>query len=372
MTHDLPETVLQFGSGKFLRAFADLFVHQANEAGQSVGGVVVVQSTGRTRADQLNRQQGRYRVLVRGQADGVLVDRVEESASNRRALVAESEWAEVQRVGRSRELRWIISNTAEAGYDLNAADRPGAAPPASFPAKLLLMLRDRFDCGAGGVTIVPCELFEQNADRLRDIVSGLAAHWEMAADFVRWMHEECCWLNTLVDRIVVDPPPDHPLSAADPLLCLTEPYALWAVEDNGELFEHQAIRRAADVRPFFLRKVRILNAAHTALVAYALPRGIRTVREAVQDHSVRGWLGQLLFEEIVPVLEGRVEDPAGFARQTLERFANPFLEHRLQDIAVYHAAKARIRLQPTRAEYLERFGRNPPRLDEALAAVPTL
>ena len=118
------------------------------------------------------------------------------------------------------------------------------------------------------------------------------------------------------------------------------------------------------LEPYYLRKVRILNGAHTALVAKAMPLGFTTVRQAVLDPEIGGWLRRLLFEEIVPVLEGRTEDPEPFARQTLERFANPFLEHRLADIALHHDVKLQTRLAPTYHEFIERFGREPPLLAE--------
>src|SRR5437879_6100644 len=156
----LPETVLQFGSGKFLRAFADLFIHQANLDGQAVGRVVVVQSTGDERARLLNRQGGRYHVLVRGLLGGQTVDRTEQAASISRALVAARQWPEVVAVARSPDLRYVISNTAEVGYTLDPQDRPGDAPPRSFPGKLLLLLKERHEAGPPGVTLLPCELFE--------------------------------------------------------------------------------------------------------------------------------------------------------------------------------------------------------------------
>ncbi len=96
------------------------------------------------------------------------------------------------------------------------------------------------------------------------------------------------------------------------------------------------------------------------MVHQARRRGIATVREAVDDPEIGKWLDRLLFDEIVPTLEGRVEAPEQFARQTLERFRNPFLEHKFTDIAVYHDAKVKIRLVPTRAEFIAKFGRTPP------------
>src|SRR5262245_61806992 len=160
---DLPETILQFGTGRFLRAFADLFIHQANEEGQTVGRVVLVQSTGGDRAGGLEKQGGRYHVVVRGIEDGEVVDRVEECGSISRALVASTQWDEVLGVARSPHLRVILSNTTEKGYDLDPADTAESTPPRSFPAKLLAVLRARFEAGLPGLTVVPCELREHNA-----------------------------------------------------------------------------------------------------------------------------------------------------------------------------------------------------------------
>ncbi len=369
----LPETVLQFGSGRFLRAFADLFIHQANGRGQAVGRVVVVQSTGADRAGGLNRQSGRYHVVVRGLEGGAVVDRVEAVESVSRAVAAATQWDEVRALARSPDLRVVLSNTTETGYDLDPADRPGDAPPRSFPAKLLAVLRERFTAGLPGLTVVPCELREHNADLLRGIVERLARGWNLPDDLRHWLGHECLWLNTLVDRIVTGTPKEHPLLAADALLTVCEPYALWAIEQKpgaAPFLRHPAVVWTPDVQPYFLRKVRILNGAHTALLIRAKPRGFVTVREAVGDAELGAWLERLLFEEVVPVLEGRVEDAPGFARQTLERFRNPFVEHKLADIAAHHASKVAIRLAPTRQEYEAKFGRVPPLLDEVLRLPP--
>jgi tagaturonate reductase len=371
MDNQLPETILQFGSGKFLRAFADLFVHQANVAGQQIGRIVAVQSTGDDRAQLLMRHEGRYHVRVRGQCGGAAVDEVLESTAIQRALAASRQWPEVLDLARSPDLRYVVSNTAEEGYRIDAADQPGDGPPRSFPAKLVQVLHTRFTAGASGLEFLPCELFEQNADLLRGIVRRLAETWSLSRDFLAWLESECVWRNTLVDRIVCNPAPDDPLLRHDRLLAVTEPFAFWAVERQPgwpEWIRHPAVLETSDVRPFFLRKVRILNAAHTALVAKALPRGISTVREAVSDDQVGDWVRRLLFEEIVPTLEGRVADPASFAAMVQERFLNPYLEHQLADIAAYHASKVQIRLVPTSDEFLEKFGRRPKLIEEAIAA----
>ncbi len=369
----LPETILQFGSGRFLRAFADLFIHQANQQGQDVGRVVVVQSTGDSRADCLNRQGGRFQVAVRGLQDGQVVNRIEPCESISRALVASSQWDEVLALARSPRLRLILSNTTETGYELVPADSPAAAPPQSFPAKLLAVLRARFEAKQQGVTIVPCELREHQADLLRGIVARLAGDWGLSGEFRTWLEQSCFWLNTLVDRIVVDPGRDDPLLAGDAMLTVAEPYALWAIQQRpgaDRFLEHPAVVWTDDVMPYFLRKVRILNGGHTALVIRARGRGLQTVRDAMNDPELAGWLERLLFEEIVPVLEGRVEAPADFARQVLDRFRNPFLEHKLSNIAIHHAAKVEVRLVPTVAEYRAKFAKEPPLLSEVLRLPP--
>jgi tagaturonate reductase len=366
----LPETVLQFGSGRFLRAFADFFIHRANQSGQNVGRVVIVQSTGGERAAGLNKQAGRYHVVVRGLEAGQVVDRVESVESVSRAISTSSDWLAVFELARSPDLRVILSNTTESGYDLDPADGPADAPPRSFPAKLLAVLRERQSAGLPGLTIIPCELREHNADLLREIVLDLARKWHLSEDLQEWIARDCVWLNTLVDRIVTGTPADHPLLANDPMLLACEPYALWAIQQKPgapPFLTDPAIVWTPDVQPYFLRKVRVLNGAHTALLIKATPRGFLTVREAVNDAELGAWLERLLFEEIVPVLEGRVDDAPGFARQTLERFRNPFIEHKLADIAAHHAKKVAVRLVPTRAEFLDKFGRQPPLLDEVLS-----
>jgi len=365
----LPETILQFGTGRFLRAFADLMIHQGNAEGQGIGRVVMVQSTGSDRAGGLNQQGGRYHVIIRGYENGEVVDRVESCESISRALHAGSQWDEVLSVARSAELHTILSNTTEAGYTLDAADQPTDAPPRSFPAKLLAVLRARWQAGQAGVSIIPCELLEGNARLLRESLVNLARQWHDPEEFVTWMVGECVWQPTLVDRIVTGTPAEHPILAEDPLAIVAEPFAFWALEDSPRsrfLLQHPAITRTRDVEPYFLRKVRILNAAHTALLIKARPRGFAIVRDAVNDPELSTWLWRLLAEEIVPTLEGRVDQPLRFAEQTIERFKNPFLDHKFADIALQHENKMKVRLLPTRDEFQARFGTSPPLLSQVI------
>lgn len=387
-SNDLPETVLQFGAGRFLRAFVDRFIQNANDEGQAVGRVVVVQSTPGPRADLLNSQPRGYHVLVRGLAegeivDGEIVDRAESVASISRALVAQQQWDDVLTVARSPDLRWIVTNATEAGYALHPADRVDSAPPQSLPGKLTQVLWERFRAGGTPPVLLPCELIEGNAAKLCEIVCSLARAWSLPEVFTDWVVRDCQWLNNLVDCIVTPAPVDHPLASGDKLLVSAEPFMLWAIERPGNcepaisepgksepvLFRHPAIRVVDDLVPYYLRKVRILNGLHTAMAARFRPAGFETVLQVVSDREAVKWLRALLYEEIVPTIAYRVDDAALFADQTFDRFRNPFLAHKLSDIMMNHEAKVQVRLQPTRDEYVKLFGRAPKKLDEVLKAI---
>lgn len=364
------ETVLQFGGGNFLRGFVDAFVHDANATGQNVGRIVVVQSTRSGIADTINRQQGVYHVVTRGLRNGRAVDEVSRIESLSRAFDAQSDWAQVIDIATSQSLNFIVSNTTEAGFALDPADTDRSSVPASFPAKLLAVLWARFQAGLRQpIQSLPCELLPKNGDRLRTLVLEQASRWGAPANVVAWLRDGCVWHNSLVDRIVSGKPAEHPLLASDALLTVAEPFALWAIEKQprARLFEHPAIHWVDDTAPIELRKVRVLNGAHTALVCKALPMGIATVREAVNDPEVGAWLRRLLDEEILPTLETRTPGLRAFADSALERFANPFVEHKLSAIALNHEAKLRTRLIPTRDEYVVRFGKRPRLLDELLS-----
>ncbi len=378
------ETTLQFGTGRFLRGFVDFFADQLAEGGDeaSPGSIVMVQSTGEERVRQFAAQNHAYHLAVRGIEGDHPVDQVRKVHSVSRALVATNDWPEVEKLAETDDLHWVVSNVTEAGYVLEEEDAEAPSDsqhaPKSFPAKLLAVLMARFEKGAEPLSILPCELFEENALRLRELVLEQARRWKIGTERENWVASRCRWYNTLVDRIVTSPTDDDPLAREDPLMATAEPFALWVLQriepetpisedrDLDPWTRHPAVQQVDDVEPFRLRKVRILNGAHTALAERAIPRGFKIVRDAVLDPEMGGWLRRLLFEEIVPVLEGRLQEPREFAEETLRRFANPHLDHRLADITLHHEKKIEIRLVPTMNEFRERFGTCPPLLTELL------
>lgn len=367
---NLPETILQFGAGNFLRAFVDVFVQQTNEEGLNIGSVVIVQSTNSNRAQRLNNQNGTYHVLTRGIENGQEIDNTLKVDCIARALIASENWDEVIRLAQSPHLKYVVSNVTEVGLSLEPNDLYSEKAPQSYPAKLLCVLKARYEAQLSGLTILPCELVERNGDLLQNLVIEQAQLWDLDTSFQNWLQQDNIWCNTLVDRIVSGQPEQHPLLEQDPLLTAAEPYALWAIESSNPLENfiiHPNIVLTDNIDPYLLRKVRILNGAHTALVIRALPQGIETVREAIENETIRAWLHKLLFEEICPVIQERVDQAEQFAQQVFDRFANPFLNHKLSDIALHNDTKIQVRLVPTYKEYIEKFGKQPPLLHDLLA-----
>lgn len=366
----LPETILQFGAGRFLRGFFDRFVDQANKEGQNVGRIVVVQSTSGPRAELLSQQGCVYHALYRGVEDGEVVDRTIEINSVSRALIASENWPEILRVAASPELKYIVTNATEAGYETDGTDKLADSPPKSLPGKLAAVLWARFQSNGEPLVLLPCELIENNADKVQQLVVDQARAWGLSSDFISWVTEKCWWLNNLVDCIITDGPADHPLAATDKMMIQVEPYALLAIQrparGNPPIFTNPFIHVVDDLAPFFLRKVRILNAVHTAMTAKFYGHGFETVQQVMGDRAANRWCRDVVFEEIVPALVSRVEGVAEFADMTFDRFRNPFQKHLLKNITLNHDAKLKVRIEPTIEEFKSLYGREPKRLSEVL------
>jgi tagaturonate reductase len=306
-------------------------------------------------------------VHVRGLADGKTVDEWVEVSSIGRGIDANLEWAAVEALFVD-EARWVISNTGDRGYELDAADRLDGPVPTSFPAKLTKLLVARFRSGRAPLTLLPCELIVGNGDKLKAIVLDIARQWGLEEAFARWAGEDCLWVNSLVDRIVSEP--------IEPAGAVAEPYALWAIEDQPGLelpCRHPAIVVAADLKPYERLKLFILNLGHTYLAELWKREGGApglTVREAVADKATRAKLDALYAEEVLPVFAaiGMGDEASAYLKTVIERFSNPFLNHRLSEIFTNHEAKRRRRfgglIELARANEAQV---NQPRLKAALA-----
>lgn len=349
---ELPERVLQFGSGMLLRALCDAAVDAANRAGKRAGRIVVVPSTpqGTQRADAIKAQDGLFTLVERGLSGGERVERV--------TLIG----AISPRVVELPELRVIISNVSEAGF---RSDTP-------FPARLTQALHTRFAHAASPLFVIPTELVPDNGPRLEAMVHDAAKQYNQS--FRDWLTARVRFCSSLVDRIVTAPSPEQhaaleaKLGYRDALLTVAEPYAFWAIEaDPAELrevfpIESEHVVFAPDITFYRERKLRLLNALHTATAPLALLAGVRTVKEATAHPQLGPFMKRLLFDEIIPATNLPPDEARAFAHQVLERFANPFLEHEYRVIATNQVEKFRIRVLPLIT------GRGQPNLAIATAA----
>jgi len=346
----LSERVLQFGSGMLLRALCDAAIDSANRTGVGAGRVVVVQSTaeGAVRTRALNVQDGLFTLVERGLSGGAPVDRTSVIGAISRALAADSQWNVVCDVAANPSIQVIISNSSEAGFRIDAP----------FPGRLTDALHARFTRApeAPPVFVIPTELVPDNGPRLAAMVQELARKYDQP--FRDWLKARVRFCSSLVDRIVTAPPPEQhaaleaTLGYRDPLLTVTDPYALWAIEaDPAELravfpIESATVVFAPEIAFYRERKLRLLNAVHTATVPLALLAGVRTVREASAHPLLGAFQKRLLFDEIIPATDIPADQARAFAHQVLERFANPWLEHEYRVIATNQEEKFRIRVVP--------------------------
>ena len=332
----LPERVLQFGSGMLLRALCSAAVDSANRAGAPAGRIVVVPSTpeGASRARALNAQDGLFTLVERGLSDGAPVERVRIVGAISRAV------DDVRDVASNPEIQVIISNVSEAGFKIDAP----------FPARLTDALHARFTRvpEAPPLFVIPTELVPDNGPRLAAMVHQLAG----SQAFRDWLNARVRFCSSLVDRIVTAPSPDQLLGYRDALLTVAEPYALWAIEaDPAELravfpVESATVVFAPDITFYRERKLRLLNALHTATTPLALLDGVRIVRDGMQHPLLGPFQKRLLFDEIIPATDLPVDEARAFAHQVLERFANPWLEHEYRVIATNQEEKFKIRVLP--------------------------
>lgn len=368
---EAPERILQFGEGNFLRAFADHFIDVMNERADFCSKVVLCQPNGSALADTVNEQEGLYTLYLRGFQNNEKISRKRVISCVSRCLNPKKDYEEVLRCAENPELRFIISNTTEAGivYDSSCAFED--APPPTFPAKLTQLLYRRFRTfGAEtgkGFLILPCELIDDNGGELKACVLRYARQWELEDEFLHWVEEENTFCSTLVDRIVTGYPKHEAddlcqeAGYQDRLIDTGEIFGFWVIEGPPSLDEEFPARRAGlpvlitdDCRPYKQRKVRILNGAHTAFVPGAYLAGHTIVRDCMDDPVIRTFMNCAVFDEIIPTLDLPRKELEDFATAVTERFQNPFIDHALLSICLNSTSKWKARILPTLKDYISR------------------
>jgi tagaturonate reductase len=336
--------VIQFGTSRFLQAHADLFISDAMAADRAPGPIAVVQTSGdATRASRLAAFDGRpIPIVIRGLEGGAPVERTEYTRSIGLGLSAEADWDFVERIF-VEQARYAICNTGDSGYSIDEGETIEGRVPKSFPAKLTKLLAARWREHGEPLTLFPCELISANGAVLSRLCAEIAGRSRLPEEFVTWLGEKCLWANSLVDRIVSAP--------LEPAGAVAEPYALWAIERQPGLtvpWKHRCIRLVDDLKVTERLKLFILNLGHTCLaerwLAGKRPEG-ETVREILADSAMRGYLDALYDEEVLPVFAAaNIAEAPTYRDSVIERFRNPFLEHRLSDIAMNHAVKKERRI----------------------------
>jgi tagaturonate reductase len=335
--------IIQFGTSRFLQAHVDLFVSDARAAGQDAGPITVVQTTADAgRAGRLAAFDGRpIPIVIRGLENGRPVERTEYTRSIGRGLAAAADWQAIERIF-VEEARYAVSNTGDSGYAIGE-ERVAEAVPRAFPVKLTKLLHARWHQTGVPLTLLPCELVPANGKILRDLCTAIAVRSGLPAEFVAWLDRDCVWANSLVDRIVS--------GALEPAGAVAEPYALWAIERQPRLVppcSHAAIRLVDDLAVTERLKLFILNLGHTCLaerwIVDQRPPG-ETVRECLTDPAMRAFLDLVYDREVLPVFAaGGIGEAPAYRESVVERFSNPFLDHRLSEIAVHHGHKKERRI----------------------------
>lgn len=375
----MKEKIIQVGEGGFLRSFVDMFVNIMNEKGVFDGKVVVVQPIAKGLVDVLNAQNGVYHQYLRGIENGQVINQMTEVHSISRGVNPYTDYAAYLELAHNPDMRFIVSNTTEAGIEYLGTESLNDAPPKSFPAKLTALLYERFKAGLPGFILFCCELIDHNADFLKEYVIKYARLWELGDEFVNWIETENHFCNTLVDRICTGYPKDEAadlcaeLGVTDNLINTAEIFHLWVIEGSFE--DEFPLKKAGinviwtdDVTPYKKRKVRILNGAHTSMVLAARLYGLSTVGECINNPKVSAMLNKTLQEEVIPTI-GATDDNKEFGAAVLERFANPFVKHQLLSIALNSVSKWKARVLATVLEYRQKFGKLPKCLTMSLAAL---
>lgn len=381
-----PVKVLQFGEGNFLRAFVDYMIDIANEKGAFNGDIVLVKSITFGSLERFKEQDCQYTVQLRGIVDKTpqRINRIVTSVAD--AVDAYEEYEKYAGYAKLDTLRFIVSNTTEAGIVYDDTDQFAFTPPKTYPGKLTKFLYERYKHFDGaldkGLIILPVELIDDNGIHLRECVLKLAALWKLEEGFVRWLDEACVFTSTLVDRIVTGYPRDEAedlckeFGYQDNLIVTGEPFALWVIESARDISDELSLPKVGlpviftdNQKPYKQRKVRILNGAHTSFVLASYLCGNDIVLESMQDELILNFIKATIFEEVIPTLTLPKEELEEFAQAVLTRFNNPYVKHAHLSISLNSVSKWRARCMPSFLEYIEKTGKLPVHLTFSLAAL---
>ena len=383
-----PEKVIQFGEGNFLRAFVDWIIFNMNEKTDFNGSVVVVQPIEKGMIDMLNGQDCLYHVNLQGLDNGEPVNSLTKIDVISRALNAYTQNEEFMHLAEQPEIRFVISNTTEAGIAFDPSCKLTDKPASSYPGKLTQLLYHRYEYFKGdmtkGLIVFPCELIFLNGHKLKECILQYIELWNLGEDFKNWFLNACGVYATLVDRIVPGFPRKEiddikaKLGYDDNMVVQGEFFHLWVIEAPAEIAnEFPADKAGLNVlfvpseEPYHERKVTLLNGPHTVLSPVAYLSGVNIVRDACQHPVIGKYINKVMYEELMETLNLPKEELQKFAGDVLERFVNPFVDHQVTSIMLNSFPKYETRDLPGLKTYLQRKGELPKGLVLGLAAIIT-
>ena len=382
------EKVIQFGEGNFLRCFFDWQLDIINKNTDLNAGVAVVRPIDFDAVPLLDTQDGLYTAIIRGinESGEVVKDYTIISSINREIPIYKN-FQEYLQLAHNPEMRFIVSNTTEAGIAFSAEDKYEDAPQSTFPGKLTRLMHERFVTFNGDMTkgfiLMPCELIDYNGEELRKMVLKYADLWNLGEDFKNWLINGNIWCSTLVDRIVTGYPRGEKeeltkeLGYEDNFITTGEYFYLFVIQGPKDILTKELkleglnlnILIVDDLKPYKMRKVGILNGAHTAMVPVSYLYGIDTVREAMENDDIRNFIELAIDEEIIPALDMDEKELKEFKDAVVNRFKNPYVKHMLMDISLNSMAKYKSRILPQVLETYKRTGKLPKKLLFSLAAL---
>ena len=381
-----PIKVVQFGEGNFLRGFVDYMIDVANEQGRFDGDIVLIKPIEFGNLDMFHKQECQYTVSLRGNVNGEakIINRVVTSVAD--AVDAINEYEKYMGLAEIDTLRFVVSNTTEAGIVYDATDKLEWNPPKTFPGKLTKFLYHRFETFHGdkskGLVMLPVELIDDNGIMLKKCVMQFIELWGLSDEFKAWVDEACVFTSTLVDRIITGYPKAteeeewKALGYEDHIMVTGEPFALWVIESSADISEELPLPQAGlpviytdNQKPYKQRKVRILNGAHTSFVLAAYLAGKDIVRDSMQDDDIRGFMLKTIYDEVIPTLSLPEDELKTFAGEVVNRFNNPYVDHALLAISLNSVSKWRARCMPSFLGYVEKMGKLPVHLTFSLAAL---
>jgi len=381
-----PIKVLQFGEGNFLRAFVDYMIDIANENGAFDGDIAMVKPIVSGNLDRFTRQESQYTVVLRGIADGrecVVKRQITSVADIVDPYVNYNKYMEYALLD---SLRFVVSNTTEAGIVFDESDSFDSCPPKSYPGKLTKMLYERFRHFNGdlnrGLIILPVELIDDNGTQLKGCVERFSDLWKLDPEFLKWLDEGCVFCNTLVDRIVTGYPKDedeslwNELGYRDELIVTGEPFALWVIESSKDISNEFPLKKVGlpviftdNQKPYKQRKVRILNGAHTSFALASYLSGNDFVLGSMNDPIIYNFMYKTIYDEVIPTLSLPKTELIAFADSVIERFKNPYIHHSLLSISLNSVSKWKARCMPSFLEYIYIYGKIPMHLTFSISAL---